>query len=313
MRRTRTISPLVLITLLFAAPAAVPAVAQEPHAGMMAPDSTGPPPSEAEMRERREKLVANQHASDEALNDFERIEHYVERSGGSNPRVLRDRIFRVVPTGGGTMKILVRDRGAAVSNDDYHRQLLEWRDVLEMMTTPGDSKGDAARAKYEKRERQRSEFVDAARNAFIPKWLGRQTFAGHSCDVFELDPNPAFHPRSVFEGALAHVTAKIWLDRDSNQLVRGEAQVTSDISFVAGIAGKVYRGSQVEMEQAEVAPGVWLPTHYEYDFAGRKFLFPFAQHETIDVSHYRRIGSPTEALAQVESELAAGRAPIEDP
>lgn len=312
MPHTRT-AALSLLLLAGVSLLALPAGAQSPQSDEPRFDPGAQPPTGAELRERREKLIANQHADDQALDLYQRVERYINRSAGASARVLDDRTYRVVPTGGGTMKILLRKDGIFVSPDDYRRQLEAWRDVLEMMSTPGNSKGTAARAKYEKRERQRTEFVDAARDAFLPKWLGRETYAGHACDVFELDPNPEFHPASIFQSALAHVTAKIWLDRDSNQLVRGEAWVTSDISFVAGIAGKVYRGSKVVMDQAEVAPGVWLPTHYEYDFAGRKFLFPFSEHQTIEVTHYQRLGTPPEALAEVKSELASGKGPIEDP
>lgn len=313
MARTRTAA--LLLSLLFAGVCSVdiPAGAQASKPDEPRLDSSAPAPTDAEMRERRDNLVADQHADDQALDLYERIERYVDRSGGPNVRVLDDRTYRVVPTGGGTMKILLRNDGIIVSANDYHHQLEAWRDILEMMSTPGNSKGAAARAKYEKRQRQRTEFVNAAKDAFLPKWLGRETYGGRLCDVFELNPNPEFHPASIFESALAHVTAKIWLDRNTNQLVRGEAWVTSDISFVAGIAGKVYRGSKVEMDQAEVTPGVWLPTEYQYDFAGRKFLFPFSEHQKIEVTHYVRVGTPPEALAKVKSELASGKRPIEDP
>lgn len=308
------LSSLLFVFLMVGAPAAVaPACAQGLPANDVHLDSNAQAPTDAEIRQRREELIANQHADDEVLNFYERVEHYVDRSSGSNPRVLNDRIYRIVPTGGGTMKILLRNHGAEVSAEEYQRQLQAWRDVLQMMTSAGDSKGATARAKYEKRERQRSDFVNATKDAFVPKWIGRESYAGRTCDVFKLDPNPDFHPSSMFQSALAHVTAKIWVDRSSNQLVRGEAWVTGDISFVAGIAGKVYRGSRVEIDQSEVAPGVWLPTHYDYDFAGRKFLFPFTEHETIDVSRYKHIGPPEDALAEVTSELASGDSPLNDP
>ena len=317
MPRPCSISLVISLLLLAAWAVAVPTNAQSFQTIDTRLDSTAQAPTDAELRQRRETLIAHQHADDEALNFYERIERHIERSAGPAPRVLSDRIYRVVPTGGGTMKILLRDNGSAVDIADYRRQLLAWRDVLEMMTAPGNSKGAVARAKYEKRERQRAEFVDGTKNAFLPKWLGRETLHGYSCDVFELDPNPAFHPSSIFQSALAHVTAKVWLDRRTYQLVRAEASVVSNISFVAGIAGKVYRGSSVEMDQDQVAPGVWLPTHYEYDFAGRKFFFPFADHETIEVSHYRRVGPPPEALAEVNGEIASGNGPVlnlvEDP
>ena len=67
------------------------------------------------------------------------------------------------------------------------------------------------------------------------------------------------------------------------------------------------------MEQAEVAPGVWLPTRTEYEFTGRKFLFPFAEHQVIEASHYRRLGSLQQALVVVQNELSSGKTFSEDP
>ena len=189
------------------------------------------------------------------------------------------------------MKILLKDNGTPTAPADYRRQLQLWEDILQRMTQPNDSKAKAAREKYEKRQHDRADFVDAAGDAYIVKWAGREIHSGHDCDIFELTPNPSFHPRSMFQSALTHVTAKIWVDHDTNEMVRGEAHVLSDISFGGGLLGKLYRGGFVSMEQAEVAPGIWLPTRTEYEFTGRKFLFPFAEHQVIDASHYRRLGS----------------------
>ena len=277
------------------------------------PQLSGQPPSPAEMRERTEKLVANQHANDEALELYQRVEHHVDRSGDAPERIIDDKTFRVVPTGSGTQKILLRDGDKPVDAATYNRGMRALAEVLRTMADPNDPKARAALAKRQKRERERAEFVDAMKEAFLSKWLSADTRNGRECDVVELDPNPNFHPHSMFQNALSHVTAKIWVDRESNQLLAGEAYVMSDISVGGGILGKVYRGSRISMEQEEVAPGIWLPTHYRYDFTGRKFLFAFQEHETIDVSHYRRVGSPKEALAIVEGELAGGKTYTEDP
>jgi hypothetical protein len=112
---------------------------------------------------------------------------------------------------------------------------------------------------------------------------------------------------------MSHVSAKIWVDRDSNQMVRGEAHILRDISFGGGILGKLYRGGTFSMDQAEVAPGIWLPTDYQYDFSGRKFLFSFEENQTIEASHYRRVGPPKEALAIVQDDLATGKIFSVDP
>lgn len=270
-------------------------------------------PSDAEIRGQATNLVANQHRNDEALDQYERLERYIDRTSSAKSHSTDDKTYRVVPTGGGTLRILVKNGDKPVPPADYRRQVQLWESILEMMSRPNDSRARTASEKYAKRKRERAQFVEAASNAYVTTWLGRETRNGRTCDVFELHPNPGFRPRSMFQEALTHVTAKAWVDRDTSQLVRGEAHVTSDVSFGAGILGKLYRGGVVAMEQAEAAPGIWLPTRYEYDFAGRKFLFPFEQHQTIEASHYRHIGSPTEALALARDELAAGKTYSEDP
>lgn len=277
-----------------------------------APQVHGQPPSEVEMRDRTEKLMANQHADDQALELYQRIERHVDRSGDTSDRII-DKTYRVVPTGAGMQKILVRDGDKPVDSATYNREIRALAEVLRTMADPNNPKATAALAKRQKRERDRVEFVDAMKEAFLSKWLTADTKNGRECDVIELDPNPDFHPHSMFQNVLSHVTAKIWVDRESDQLVWGEAHVMSDISVGGGVLGKVYRGSRISMAQAEVAPGIWLPTHYQYDFTGRKFLFSFQEHETIDVSHYHRVGSPKEALAIVEGELASGKTLMEDP
>ena len=273
----------------------------------------GKPPSDEEIRTRSEKLLANQHNNDEAIEQYERVEHHVDRTSGSTPRTLEDKVYRIVPTGAGTMKIVLRDGGKATSPDAYDQQLHSLADILRTMANPNDPRARAAYAKREKRMRDRAEFVQATEDAFIPKWAGTATWNGRACDVLDLNPNPNFHPHSMFQDALQHVTARIWVDRETNQMARGEAHVMSDISFGGGILGKLYRGGVVSMEQAEVAPGIWLPTRYQYDFSGRRFFFAFEQHQLIEASHYSRVGPPKEALLLVQSELSSGKTFLADP
>lgn len=272
-----------------------------------------PPPTGAEINSRTGLFISNLHRNDQTLLEFERIERQVTRSGGPDDRVAEDKTYRVVPTGIGTYKILLKTGDKPVEPAEYRRELENWAAALHLAMNPDDPRTQSITAKFQKKNRERSDLVDAARAAFIPKWLQIETFHGRLCDVLELDPNPDFHPRTLIEDAMTHVTAKIWVDHTGNQLVRGEAHVIRDIPVGAGILGKVYRGSSFSIEQAEVAPGVWLPTRYEYDYSGRKFLFAFAQHQIIDVSDYRRDGPPQHALGIVRAELDGGKGDAGDP
>lgn len=271
------------------------------------------PPSDTEVQARANKLLENQHRNDQALEQYERIERHIDRSGGATPRVLDEKTYRVVPTGTGTMKLLLKEGDKTVDPADYHKQLVAWRDLLEQMLKPEDSRTKAANAKWQKKTQERRELVDTARDAFVRIWNGRETCNGRVCDVFTLEPNPNFHPHSILQDALTHITGKIWVDYDTNQLSRGEAHITRDVSFGGGILGKLYRGAVFSMDQQEVAPGVWLPTRYQYDFTARKFLFTFEEHQLVEAGQYRRDGPPKQALAMVQNELASGKSIYGDP
>jgi hypothetical protein len=293
------------------------ALAQTPNqsgpSGASPIDARGPAPSLEAIQARTDKFVANQHKDDEVLQQYERVEHHTDRTAGPMPRTIEDKVYRVVPTGAGTAKILLRDQGKQVDPTAYNREMQSLEDLLKTMANPNDPRAKAAYAKRQKHDSDRAEFVDAAREAFAVRWLGTATLRGHSCDVFELDPKPDFHPHGVFQDAFPHIVAQMWVDRETTQMVHGEAHVMTDVYFGGGILGKLYRGGVVSMEQTEMAPGIWFPTHYQYDYAGRRFLFSFEQHQSIDASRYRRVGKPGEALLLVQSELADGKSFLLDP
>jgi hypothetical protein len=262
------------------------------------------PPDGAELKARGLELIANQHKNDAILDQYERVEHEVDMTGGTRPRTLDDKEIRLVPNGAGVTKLLVQEDGHAVSAEQYRAELQNWLNVLEFMVNPNDDRMKTATAKYLNKKQTRSHLVDSLLTAFQPKWSGRETIDGHDCDVIELTPDPGFHPRSILEDALPHAKAKIWVDHQADQLVRARAEITSDVSVGGGILGKLYKGGVFSMEQAQVAPGVWLPSRFQFDFSGRKFLFSFEEHESVESSRYRYVGSAKDALAQARSELA---------
>jgi hypothetical protein len=270
-------------------------------------------PSDEEIHARTKTLLAHQHADDEALELYERVERHIDRTGGATPRAIDDKTYRIVPTGVGSQKILLHEEGKPADPAGYARQMNVLEQELETMANPDDARAKAAYAKFQKRMRERAGFVDAASLAYTVKWVGRESRNGRDCDVFALNPDPSFQPRSMFQEVFMHTTAKLWVDRAANQIVHAEATVISDVGFGGGVLGKLYRGSVVGLDQGEVAPGIWLPLRYQYDYAGRKFLFSFDQHQVIEVSRYRRIGPPKEALQEVHNELSSGKTFSEDP
>jgi hypothetical protein len=296
MRVVRAIVASFAATVLLAAP------------GVQVRSSAERSPSREELRALLFQVVANQHRNDEALLEYERIERHRSFRGSSEESAVKeDKTYRVFPTGTGTIRVLLRDGDRLVPPAQIQQQLEGIVRELERAQNPSS---DAQRPKverFEKRRRERHQTVEAAREAFLARWLGREQRNGRTLASILLEPNPDFRPPNRIATAFQSVRAVVWIDEPSAQLVRAEAEIFKDISFGGGILGKLYRGGTFMIEQTEVAPGIWLPTRYEFDYRGRRFLFGFSVHEQIDISDYRRLGPPAEALVTLRRELAAQR------
>ncbi len=270
--------------------------------------SDAAPLTAAEIRALVERVVANQHRDDEALGFYERREHRMVWDSEEHRKVEEDKLYRVVPTGTGTIKLLLADRGKPPSPADYRKQLLYLQQALVWALDPNESKQKQRVQKWEKKEKERRETVEAVLSAFHFKWLGRETRDGRALVKLRFEPAPNYEPTSRATDMLAHSVADVWIEPDAAQLVRVEAQLARDFNIAAGFFGKVYKGGVFTMEQAPVGDGVWLPTEMRYDFKGRKFVFGFALYEQIRSSQYHRIGPPAQALAAVRRELTGPRA-----
>lgn len=267
-----------------------------------------PPPTPEQIRALTVRSIENQHRDDSALQEYQRVEHSVARKG-DNPDMVTDIIERRVPSPAGDLKLKTEENGAPVSPGQYRAELEFVVNALENAGHPDERYREAV-AKYAKRLHDRSELVDAAAHAFRVTWAGRETRADSTAAhtqrtlmKFLLDPDPEFKPATRFAAIFQHVHATIWVDEQQAQFARLEADIATDITFGGGIAGKVYHGGHIVMEQSEVAPGVWLPTLYSYNVDGRKLLFPFGVHERAEISQYQRVGAPAQALEILRNEL----------
>jgi len=148
----------------------------------------------------------------------------------------------------------------------------------------------------------RPDMVTAIGKAFIFRWAGRVSVDSRPVVKLNFEPDPTYRSSARFASLYAHSRGIAWVDESSGQLMGAQAELTEDVSWGAGIIAKLYRGGQFNYEQHEVAPGVWMPTHYSYDFDGRKFLFSLNMHERMDYNDYLRLGPPEEALVVIRRE-----------
>jgi hypothetical protein len=279
--------------------------AQALAGGQGATITGNPAPSPEQVHSLIMRAIENQHRDDRALQEFERTEHAIARKG-ENAEIVTDLTERILPSGTGNIKLKLAENGVSVSAEVYRHELEFAVTALDLAMHPSDhNKEDLA--KFERRRRDHAELVDTSTKAFRATWAGRETRAdsagARTLMKFLLDPDPDYKPINRFAASFQHIHATLWVDETQAQFARLEADIATDIPFAGGVAGKVYHGGHVVMVQEEVAPGIWLPTLYNYEVDGRKFLFAFGIHEHTEVTKYRRIGPPPQAIEIMRNEL----------
>src|SRR3984957_8660055 len=267
--------------------------------------SGNPAPTSQQIHSLIMRAIENQHQDDRALEEFERTEHTVSRKG-ENAEILTDLTERIVPSAAGNIKLKMAENGVPVSPELYRTELEFAVNALDLAMHPTDRYNEDL-AKVDKRRHDHAELVDNAPKAFRVTWAGHETRADaggpRTLMKFLLDPDPDYKPINRFAASFQHVHATLWVDEAQAQFARPEADIATDITFGGGIAGKVYHGGHVVMIQEEVAPGIWLPTLYNYELDGRKFLFAFGVHERTEITRYRRIGSRPQPVDTLRNDL----------
>jgi hypothetical protein len=267
--------------------------------------TANPAPSPEQIHSLIMRAIENQHQDDRALEEFERIEHVITRKE-ENAEIVTDLTERIVPSATGNIKLKMSENGVPVSAELYRTELEIAVNALELAMHPNDRyKEDLA--KFERRRRDHAELVDTATKAFRVTWAGRETRSDstgpRTLMKFLLEPDPSYKPINRFAASFQHVHATLWVDEAQAQFARLEGDIATDIPFAGGVAGKVYHGGHVVMVQEEVAPGIWLPTLYNYEVDGRKFVFAFGVHERTEITRYRRVGPPPQAVEIMRNEL----------
>ena len=247
------------------------------------------------------RAIADQHADDREINEFDRTEHTISRESGKDAAPV-ETVDRVFPTGTGDIRVTLDRNGRPVDAASIQQQ---WRDiekVLAVRSNPNDPETKEEYQRAERRERAHAEMVEAIGSAFSFRWQGRVMRDGRPMIELAFEPDPSYKSSARFATVYAHTVGTVWFDESSGQVARLEAKLREDVPFYGGLIAKLYGGSQLTVDQAEVAPGVWFPALASYDIEGRKFLFAASWRGQIDASGYRRVGPPAEALAVVRRE-----------
>jgi hypothetical protein len=263
-----------------------------------------------EQRALLARVIANQKKNDLAMFIYERLER-LEVQKGTHSQPPEIKTTRAVPAGTGIDHIPVGPDGKPVDAAAYRAELEKLERTLSWAAEDGRAQREAY-DKIAKKQKERSDLIDATRTAFLFTFMAREPRGDRMLSKYRMVPNPAYKATSRATSMFSKVRGYLWIDEDAAQLARAELEVTEDIS-IGGFLAKIYKGSHLMQERYELTPGLWFATYSQYDFDGRRLFVSFAIHERTLYSQYKHIGPPKEALQAIRAELGKSTSANADP
>jgi hypothetical protein len=131
---------------------------------------------------------------------------------------------------------------------------------------------------------RRITLADALRNSLLvnPR---RERFGGRDVIVFDYEPNPAAKPKTRTEQIFALCTGAVWVDANSKQVVRLDAELTKSIG---NFIGKAKRGASFTLENELVNNEIWLPARADVNFQVKILFAGFTINNLIKYGNYKR-------------------------
>jgi hypothetical protein len=156
----------------------------------------------------------------------------------------------------------------------------------------------------EKREaeqaRQRAEefrFLQEIPKAYTFHLAGEETLEGAGVWVIDAQPRPDFRSSVKRSDLLKKLRGRLWIDKESGQWVRVEAEVVDPISF-GGFLAKLDRGATLSFLQHRVNDEIWLPSQAIARLEARVLVKRYRIASETTWSGYRKF--------RVESHIVAG-------
>ena len=126
---------------------------------------------------------------------------------------------------------------------------------------------------------------------------GDERVDGRDVVVLEATPRPAFHPQSRSAKLLPHFRGKLWIDRQSYQWVKVEAQVIDTITWGLFLI-RLDPGARIFFEQSLIRNEVWLPHEVLVTGSARIGLFKKLRlREQVTYKNYRRFQTDSRLLS----------------
>ncbi len=162
-----------------------------------------------------------------------------------------------------------------------------------------DPSAMASKRKEQQEDAERvHRMVAALPDAFDYKYAGTQEGPTGERVTLKFTPNPDYDPPGREQQVYTGMEGTMLIDANADRIAKIDGTLFRSVNFGWGILGKLDRGGKFIVEQAEVVPGHWEPTHMVLDFTGHMLIFKSLRIKSADITTDYRLVPVDLTLAQ---------------
>jgi hypothetical protein len=148
----------------------------------------------------------------------------------------------------------------------------------------------------QRRERQRADMAEVP-EAFDFRIVSEERVDGRDTWVLDATPRRDYHPRTRDTKILSHVKGRLWIDRQTFQWVKLEAEVIDPVSWGLFLV-RLDPGARIQFQQAHVNDEVWLPSQISIKASARLGIFKRLRvEENTTYRNYRKFQTDSRLVA----------------
>lgn len=236
----------------------------------------------------RQSVAASSRNWEEAPNysyTVQEIEEKLDSKGQVRSRT--QNTYEVMTLEGSEYRRLLKRDGHDLGIQEQQAEKRKFEQEAERRRT--EPAQDRARriARYERERKQDHAMMNEMAEAFEYRLAGEANIDGRACWILDATPKPGYQPKTRDTKVLTAMKGRMWLDKETAQWVKVEAEVIHPVSFYA--VASVSPGTRFLLEQEPVGEGVWMPKHFAVRVNSSILMFSRNSQEDDRYSAYRRV------------------------
>ena len=266
------------------------------------PTASAIPAGPTDPREIVRQAALNDMANDLKARDYTFLENQLlhKLDGRGKPNSTETKTYEFMMLYGEPVRRLIARDGKPLSAKESSKEAEKIDKLVRKREQESPQQRQKRLAEYEKERQQERAFVGEVADAYFFHLLGEEMMNGRPAWVISGEPRPDFHAHLKEARILPKFRFKVWVDKAECQWVKLDAEVIDTVSFGWFLA-RLYRGSNIVIDETHVNNEVWLPRHVDLKLDARLALLKkYNLEEAIDYSDYRKFRAEAHIVGGAE-------------